>query len=811
MPHLSHVFSMACKLEIRGMLKNYLTITLRSLLKHKLPVLANILGMGVAVGCCMVAYFAQEYNVNYDMVHKNGQQIYRVTSVREFEGKLTRYGLVPTPVGTLVGAIPDVNRSTRFDFSQSNFKRDNDVFNSNLRYVDPDFFDMFTFDFIAGSPKEIQDRRSILVSEEVATRLFGNAAEAVGKTVTIVYGTQLKDLKVGGVFRDPQMNSSFYVKNGSSFVHYDNRKDEFPTEREDDWRKICTVFVQINDPGRVSTVHDQLSGFVARANTVSDAVKLNDFTLEQLPGMAIRDRLESTEAWTFVAPPQAAVFGTAVMGFLMLLVACFNLTNTTIAMSASRLKEIGIRKVMGSRRIQLIIQLMSETLVVCIVAAFVGLAFAELFVSGWNSLWEYMQLTPHYFDSLDFFIFLTGVLILAGLLAGSYPALYVSRFAPVKILKGKLQFGGTSYLTKGLLTVQFIVSLIAVVSAMAFYQNANYQRTYDLGFNSRGSIVAHLDNKGEFDTYQASLESNADIQSMAGAKSSIFAGGSKETVRRETAQLEVDMIEVGDHYLETLNLQLIAGRDFVKDSPTDIKESVIVSQRLAEELGMEGAIGERLIWHDTVSLYVVGVVKNIYTRGLWMEMEPMMIRYVAPENYRQLIVSTAPANLHDVNESMKASWNKLFPNRLYNGTLLTKHLDDVDEANSNLILMYAFTGIVALLHSLTGLFTLMSINIIRRTKEIGIRKVLGASILHITKIVNLEFGIILTIAAIIGGWAGYTTCNALMGTIWKYYLSVTTSTVVTSISLVVVLAALAVAQKVYRIASMNPTQAIKEN
>ncbi len=792
------------------MLKNFFTITFRSLAKNKLPVIANILGMGVAVGYCMVAYFANEYNRGFDAIHTQGEQIYRVTSVREFEGTRTRYGVVPTPVGSLVGNIADVDQATRYDYSQSNFKRGDELFSSNLRFVDPGFFDMFTFEFVSGDGN-IRDPRTVLISEEIAIRLFGEGAEAIGRDVTLVYGKELKDLKVGGVFKDPPMNSSFYSKNGSSYFNYENRKDEFPNEREDDWMKLSTVFIQIKDASRVGAVHDELKPFIDRANTVRDAARLYDLTLEQLPGMAIRDRRESTQAWTFVAPPQVAVVGTAITGFLMLLIACFNLTNTTIAMSAGRLKEIGIRKVMGSRRIQLIAQLMGETLIVCLVSAFVGLAVADLLVTGWNILWEYMQLTPHYFDSMGFFLFLLGVLIAAGLFAGSYPALYISRFAPVKILKGKTQFGGPSYFTKALLTVQFTISLIAVVSAIALYQNASYQRGYDLGFDSRGSIVAHIENKSEFENYRTALESNAEIRSMSGAKSSIFAGGSKETVRHEATQREVDMIEVGDGYLETLDLSLTAGRDFRKDSPTDLKESVIISQRLAEDLAFSNPIGQRILWRDTVSLYVVGVVKNVYTQGLWTELEPLMIRYVAPEQYRQIIVSTTPSQLYQVNEVMKEKWSKVFPNRLYNGTLLTHHLDDVDEANSNLIMMYGFMGIVALLHSLTGLFTLLSINIIRRTKEIGIRKVLGASIFHITRIINFEFMIILLIAAVVGGWAGFVSCNALMGSIWKYYLAVSTSTVVIATSLVLILAILAVAHKVYVVANLNPTQALKEN
>jgi ABC-type antimicrobial peptide transport system permease subunit len=793
------------------MLQNYFLITFRSILKNKVFILINVFGMGIAIACCIVAYFASEYNSNYDGVHVNGEKIYRVTALREFEGTLTRFGYASMPLGSIVQkSMPDVNQSTRYFYSYSNFKRDNDLFASHLHYVDPDFFRMFTFEFVAGNPSELKDRTSLFLSEEMAVKLFHSPREALGKMVTQVYGPELKELKVAGVFKDPPMNSSFYWKGGSSYLNFENSKDEHAAAREDNWKEVCTLFLQINDASRVKQVHDQLQTFVATNNQAREDFVVKEFLLEKLPGMAIKDRVEFTTAWTFVAPPQSAIIGSAVMAVLILLIACFNLTNTSIAISSRRLKEIGLRKVMGSRRQQLIFQFIGETTFICFLALIVGLAFADFLLQGWNYLWEYMQLTPHYFDSLGFLLFLVGVLLVTGILAGSYPAFYISKFEPVSILKGKLKFGGTNLFTRLLLGMQFAISLIAIVSAIGFYQNARYQSNYDLGFDVRGSVITWLNNQEEVDAYKHALQQNPQIRSIAGARSGVFSNRLQESVKHEAAQLEVDIIEVGDHYLSTMDLKLTKGRDFNQDSESDQRESIIITQKMADEFGWADPIGKEIIWRDSIHLRVIGLVKDIYTQGLWHELDPMMIKYILPKDYTQLIVNTSAAAVPAVNEYMQNEWQKLFPNRLYNGHMMVQSLNDATNVNLSVLYMYIFIGVVAMMLSVTGLFSLVSLNIIKRMKEIGVRKVLGASVANIAMVINVEFFLILVIASAAGSWASYSLCNMLMNTIWRYYQGVGVMTFVVSVILLFMISFAVVGYKILSVATMNPVKSLKD-
>ena len=475
-------------------------------------------------------------------------------------------------------------------------------------------------------------------------------------------------------------------------MNFDNYKDEHKDVREDDWKGENTLFVQISDPQRINTVHQQLQPYLANNNKVREDFQLKEFVLNPLTTMAREDRAENVYGSTWVAPPASAIIGSMIMGVLILLIACFNLTNTSIAISSRRLKEIGIRKVMGSMRTQLIVQFIGETMFICFLALALGLGIADMLIQGWNTMWEYMQLTPHYLDNPTFLIFLLGVLVFTAVLAGSYPAFYVSKFEPVTILKGKLKFGGTNYFTRILLGLQFAISLISIVSAIGFIQNANYQREYDLGFDIRGSVIAYLNNQSEFDTYRNALQSNPSILSMAGAKSGVFSNRNHEPVKHESKQVEVDIIEVGDNYLQTMDLEIIEGRDFRKDSETDQRESIIITEKMAKLFGWDKPLGKELIWKDTARLFVVGVVKDVYTMGLWREMEPLMIRYILPDQYTQIAVSTKAENVASVNKFMNDEWNKIFPNRLYNGRMLVSDLLEVNEVNVNIAYMYTFPG-----------------------------------------------------------------------------------------------------------------------
>lgn len=782
------------------------------MMKNKAFIIINVFGMGIALACCIVSFLAYQYDADFNTVHKNGEHIYRVSAVRTFENTRTRFGYASLPLGNIIDkTFQDVDYSSLYADSYSNFKRGDDLFASRVSYVEPDFFKMFSFNFIAGSPAALSDKSNVLVSESVAVRLFNSPAEALGKTMTQVYGHELKEVKIAGIFQDPPMNSTFHKHDGSAFMNLENYKDEFPRASENDWHQLGTLFIQINNASRKDIVYKQLQPYIKNNNEVQENFQLAEFALDPFLTMAHRDRDEDIRAQTWGAPPVAAIIGSVVMSGLILLIACFNLTNTAIAISSRRLKEIGIRKVMGSVRIQLIIQFIGETTCACLLALIVGLALTSFMVEGWNLMTgNNIHLEVNYFNQPSFLLFILALLFITGIVAGSYPAFYISKFQPVSILKGKLKFGGTNYFTRILLCLQFAISLISIVSAFAFLQNARYQREYDLGFDIRGSVIVPVNNQSEFDTYRNALQSKPEVLSIAGANSTIGAFRMHEAVKHELKKAEVDIIEAGDDYLNTFNLKLISGRDFIKHSQTDIKESVIITENMATLFGLDKPLGKEIIWRDSIRLFVVGVVKDIYTQGLWRDRDALMIRYIPAEQYSNIIVNTKSENIASVQNYMEKEWYKIFPNRLYPGRMLASDLQTVTNLNMSVVYGYAFLGTLALLLSVTGLFSLVSLNIVKRMKEIGVRKILGASVLNISRIINAEFIIILLAASVLGAWAGYTWSNTIMSNMWRYYKGVDIYTAATAVGVLLLVCGLTIGYKIYTIATMDPVKTLRD-
>ena len=792
------------------MIKNYLLITWRSLMKNKFFIFINILGMSISIASCIVAYFNYEFNRTFDSYHVNAPSIYRVNSVRSFQNDKTTFGHVPMALGNaVIQNVKDADQVTRYSPGDGNFRIKDDLFNSNLTYVDPDFFKMFTFEFLEGN-QDVSVRSKILISDELATKYFGNE-KALGKVITQVLDSgKVRDFEVGGVFRTPPSNSSFYSE---AYTNFHNQfEGEVSEYNENSWRYRVTLFVRVTNPARLQAITDQIKPYTENNNKIREDFVISEFHLQPFEGMAVADSYDEVPGtWTRDGSPIAAIVGVGLMGILILLISCFNLTNTSIAISSRRLKEIGIRKVMGSMRKHLVVQFIGETMLICFTALLLGMIIANwILIPAFNELWPEMKLEADYLGKPGFMLFMIGTLIFTGLLAGAYPAFYISKFQPTSILKGKLKFGGTNYFTRTLLTLQFGISLIGVVCSVAFIDNAKYQREFDLGFDKNGVIYTYVSNRSEFETYRNALSENPDIRSIAGSPHHIYSNYYNDPIRHEGKEIEVDILDVGDDYIKTVGMTLLEGRDFVRDSETDRKESVIISEGLAGKFGWSEAVGKEITWMDTVKFYVVGVIKDVYNRGLWEEMNPTLLRYAKEDRVNHLIVSTSMDKALDVNRYMEARWKELFPNKLYNGRMMDEEIVEASTVNNNIVKMFVFLGFVALFLSATGLFTLVSLNIIKRMKEIGVRKVLGASMANISRVINTEFAIILLLACVLGGATGSWLSTMLMASIWDYYQSATVITLVSSAALLVMISIVSVAYKVYRTVRQNPWHVLRD-
>lgn len=792
------------------MLKNFLLITLRSMMKNKLYLFINILGMATSIACCIVGFFNYDFNASFDQMHKNASTVYRVGSVREFQNQLTEFGHAPMALGNAIKQnIPEVDEVIRYSPDGGNFRIKSELFSSDITYVDPPFFKVFTFDFIAGNG-DLKNRNEICISDELAIKYFGKEP-ALGKPLTQMLDSgKTKEYVVAGVFKKQPSNSSFGTQ---AFSHFDNTF-EFATGdfNENSWKYRNNLFVQIKDPSRVAAVQEQLKQYTANNNKIREDFIIKYFLVEPFAGMAVRDSYaDKNGTWTRDASPLAAVIGIGLMGIFVLLIAIFNLTNTAVAISSRRLKEIGIRKVMGSTRKDLIFQFIGETTLICFVSLALGIVIAELLLlPAFNKLWPEFNMVTDYFGRSNFMIFMVLTLIFTSLLAGSYPAFYISKFEPASILKGTLKFGGTNTFTRVLLCLQFAISLAGIVCSFAFTDNATFQRNFDMGFDKKGVVFTDVDGRSEYETYRNALAENPDIISITGTQAHLYRSGFNDPIKHEDKEIEVDIMDVSAEYIPTIGITITEGRNFGSESETDRKESVIITEGLARALDLTNPIGKEIIWLDTVKYYVVGVVKDIYTNGLWEKMDPVMFRYATKDHVNHILVKANADKLISINQFMEAKWKIIFPYKLYDGNYMDEQMVEADTVNKNLVKMFAFLGVVALILSVTGLFTLVSLNIIKKMKEIGVRKVLGASTWNITSVVNREFVIILLIASVGGGALGWWLSALLMESIWDYYQKVTFSSMIISAAILLSASVISIGYKLYKTTRLNPANVLRD-
>ncbi len=790
------------------MFRNYIKIAFRSLLKNKSYVIINMMGMGIAIACCIIAYLNYDFNAKFDHNQKNLDQIYHVVSVRDYNDAEQPYGIVPLKFSEMLeNDVSGIDATVRMIPSYASVKLEENVIETNILFTDASIFDVFTFEITQGSTRDFDGTKQLVISEEAASKYFGEA-NPIGQTIEHLVNDEPRSYSIAAVFRDLPENSSLeFVEAIASIENYRYVEEDL---FERPWNFWTTTFVQIKDPAAVSGVVEQMQSVVPVQNEAREDFKVIRFELATLDGMA--DRAQNSNAWAMWLTrgvPTAAIIGPMVMAILLMLLACFNYTNTSIAMSGRRLKEIGLRKVMGGIRSQLMIQFIIENLVMCVFSVMIGIVIAELLIPYYNAMWDFVDLKIDYLANKELILFIFGLLIVIGLIAGSYPSYYISRFEATPILRGTIKFGGNTLFSKVLLVLQLSISLIALVAAFAFVNNAKFQDEIDLGFNKDEIIYTFVEDGREYDQLASALEKYDIVEKVSGSEHHILSYVSGLTISMDDKQYNIESYNVGYDYFEMMDIEVLDGRGFAENSETDLAESVVANKEFIRQYNIQDPIGHKLTLNDTTSLYIIGVVEDTYTNALWGPVEPILFRLADKDNYTRIIIRTSADNMLAAHKALGEEFSSLFPFRIYNGIYMNDDMAEDKTVNKNIIAMFVFLGLVAMILSITGLYAMISLNLLRRTKEIGVRKVLGASVQSIVSKLNLPFVIMVAISILLGSLAAYYFVDALLAMIWQYYAPPNISSMVLGSLILLVIALGTVTGKVVKAATVNPVNSLR--
>lgn len=768
--------------KITVMIRNYFKIAWRSMMKNKAFSFINIFGLSIGLTCCMLISLYIVHETSYDHYQEHKDRIYQVATLFSDEGVEHRSATTAGPLGKfLQQEYPEVQSYTRllglFGDDKTLFQvregngRLTSIYEAKGFLADANFFQMLTYRFKEGDPKTaLSQPNSVVINEDMAQKLFGKKP-ALDQMVYISSSTNGDSLfRVTGVFAAPpgptHVDARFFLSfRGGNLDGLANNNDDLANNN------MFHTFLLLKSSADAKTLEQKLPGFVQRhlGEQLQKTGKERRYHLTSLPDIY----LSGANEHAISSGSKTSLYILGSIALLTLLIACINFMNLSTANSAKRAAEVGVRKVLGAEKASLVRQFFGESLLMSAIALVFALLLTLVLLGVFEQVaGKTLSLTTQ--QKIGFagvFLLLT---LITGLLAGSYPAFYLSSFKPIKVLKGKFSnsFAAVS-LRKGMVVFQFMISIVLIIASIVIAQQMSYMRQKDLGFEKGQQIIIPLRTataKSSIRSFKDEVASNTRITSIGSgmAYPGIFHPQDWLMYRQgktpaNSRSVFINMVD--ENFLQTIGVHLVAGRLFSNQFPSDTLHSLVINEETVKQFGFtspQEAVGKWMAfdWNGQQQrFYIVGVVRNFHFHDLHEAIDPFAFRFYnqADAGFNYLIAHVRGDGLQPALTALETTWKKLNPNEPFEYSFLDQDFQKNYEADSRRASLIHYFTIIAILISCLGLFGLVSFTAEQRTKEIGIRKVLGASVYGVVALLSKDFlklvMIALLIASPIAWWA----------------------------------------------------------
>lgn len=791
------------------MFKSYLKLAWRNLLRNKLSSFINIFGLSLAIGSAIVIFTFIEFSLNRDGFHEHADEIYMVESVIDRNGNDAIWGITPAPLGpALKQDFPQLKQVVRIEGDRAIVRYDEKIFDQRVEFVDPAYLEMFTFPLAKGDKNAFSNSNAIVLSKQAATRFFGDE-DPMGKSMSLTFNDTLQlEFVVAGVGEEFNERASFTF---NILLPMDQLIKVYP-ETANQWKNwYSATFVQTDNPAELKTIAGQMDRYLAVQNEARKDFPIQRFLFDNVQDLSEKAG-ELKMAVTGGQDP-AAFYILGMIGIFLIALACFNYINIAIASATRRLKEIGIRKVVGGSRKQLIFQFLSENLLICLMALLVGMALAEFLLNpGFNYALnqhdEYLSIA--YDNGFALWVYLIGLLLFTGFAAGAYPALYVSSFQAVSIFRKTIKLGSKRIFTKILLTIQFVLAFFLMTAGIVFTQNVSYQADKDWGYNQEQVLVIPLESSRQFLAMRDALQQQAGVQAIAGTKGHF--GGLRyiDGITNRGKDYEVSRFDVGPDYLDVMGSKLKSGRFFDKNLKAEATQSIMVNDKFVKEAGWEDPLAEQ-ITIDSISYQVIGVVEDFHYDDFFDPIDPTILLFEPAEsNFRYLTARIAEGKNSQTFEFAEAFWLKSVAQTPFEGFFQDSSFDEFFRVSRGIGQIFMVVAIMAILLACMGLFGLVSLNVASRTKEFSIRKVLGASLGSLGSLLNREFSWLVILSLVLGIPASYFLIQVILDSVFAFHLGIHITPLILS-SLVLTLTLLGtISIHLFKLAAVNPADALRD-
>lgn len=788
------------KLNQIAMFKNYFKIGLRNLWKQRMPSTINIIGLSIAIGCSIVVFKFVEYNYVKDNFHENREDIFLVTHWEDLESNKGRNGATDHQLTReILSSVPGIKSASRYNSLQVETRVDKKI-NYNLAfYVDPEYLDIFSFDLLAGNPNTLSSADYVVIDERTSGILFGEEL-GVDKKVELKIGDEWKVFTVGAVYKNRPNNSSLQLNILINYQHY----EQYLSDRES-WN--TRLFIQRQEGVQEEMLLTSMDKLLPVFNKDNEVNPYTYFELEPLKTMA--RNVYEIQNGVGSGPNMAPIMTLSAIGVFMLLLSTLNYVNISLAMIMKRLKEIGIRKVIGSRRKQLVTQFLVENLLLCSLSMLLGVLLAHiLFLPGFNEIagssFE-LDLWKHQ----NFWLFLVATLLFITLVSGLYPAVVASSYKPISILRKATQKGGKKWLSNTFLTFQMILAMITIVAAVMFVHTNRVNESINWGYDQYNKLALGIPGEEYRDAYRDVLEANPGVMRIAGTKSNI--GQALNGVQFQNGDVKVyaELFDVGRNYPEVLGLNLVAGRMFDPNLESDLEKALVVNESFLDQLQLEFNIDGTRIVQDSVEYTIIGVVQDYHYMDPGQRIRGAAMRAIPAKDYTSYLVEMTNGDIFDQRDQLQASLQDLVEEKTVYVAIQQLMFDGFYEEMKGIRNIMLFTASVSILLAAMGLYGLVNINVSSHIKDFGIRKVLGASGLSLAGTVLKRFRFVLLIAVLVGCPISVYLISALINDIYAYAPKVGAGPLSLAITILLTVAFLTLNLQIRRVKKMNPAETLR--
>ena len=804
------------------MIKNYLKIALRNLVRHKAFSVINIAGLAIGIASCLLLFTVVKYELSYDKFQPDYKQIYHVVTQDKNSGNLSYTPGVPFPakealrldfpqitIGALLASYG--SQVTVLGKNASNATPDKKFIEpTGYFFCDPEFFKVFHYDWLTGSPTDLKEPNVTVLTQKIAEKYFGDWKNAMGQFLKL---DNAITVKVTGIIKDPPANTDFPLGIVSSFETVTSNPGVYFYSKE--WGATTSnfqLFMLVPQNISADKINNQLIAF-SKKNYPSDAKSLRSNFLQPLSDIHFDERFEN---FGDHITGKSTLWTLSLIGLFIIIMACINFINLSTAQAVGRSKEIGIRKVLGGYRRQLFGQVMGETFIIVIISVLLAMGIATLFLPFIKHIASIQQ-------SLNFFnwqavLFIFAIIIVVTLFAGLYPAFILSGFRPALALKNKITsstVGGIS-VRRGLVITQFTISQILIMATIIAITQMNFVRTADLGFNKEALLIINANTDSVAQSRQQSYKQK--LLQMPGVQSVSFSSDVPSSDNNAETNFGFDHNPVSgfnlytkfadEDYFKTFGLQIVAGRTFIK---TDTVNEVVVNETLVKKLGIKSdndIIGKEIMYGGRgVWKKIVGVIKDFKTNSLKQDIKPLAIAE-RRASYQVTAVKLQSTNIQKTRTSIEDAWNQSYPEYAFTSNYMDENIAEFYKQDEQLSLLYKIFAGIAVFISCLGLYGLVSFMAIQRTKEIGIRKVLGATVQNIIYLFSKEFTILIIIGFLVAiPVAWYMMNNWLQNFVFR--IKITPGVFLIAILISIIIAWLAVGYKSIKAAIANPVKSLR--